>query len=538
MKVSISIAVACVALSQESPAQVGRDSTTDWLVSANSEVEGYLRTLQLVGAVPLYPWSIRAFSAAELRGLAPADTMHPWARSLSPDARAAHWRFISPDAGVIYNSRFPYGSNDGPVWAGRGVTSTLTLGVRATYGVFDLIVAPQLFRAQNAEFPLAPNGLTGTTAFANARFPTRIDYPQRFGTTPYQRVDPGQSTARVSVLGISAGVSTANEFWGPAVAEPFLLSNNAAGFRHVFFGTAQPLGVGGMRVHLRTIAGRLDQSEYSTTDMTGIGRYLSGLVGVVTFRQLPGLELGGGRLFHNTFADSNVTLREVVAPVFQALLKVDRAKALGTFAGDEPDNQLASIFGRWVFLESGFEVYGEYGREDNAYDLRDLLEEPDHDVAFILGFRKAWKRPQRRIVILRSEVFNARLSHLYVVRQQQVPYVHDGGVNQGHTNLGQILGAPDLFGGGGQLLAVETYGANGRTSVQYSRTLRGQLSFGERGPRISPFDVVHAITVEQMSFFRGFDFVRGVTAVYELDRDFSGDDAVNVRVTAGVRAHW
>ena len=531
------IAVACISLAGRADAQLRRDGAVDWLASANSEAERYLRTLQLVGASPLYPWSLRAFSADEMRALAPSGTLHPWGSSLGAPGHASRIRTIAPEVGVIYNSRIPYGSNDGPVWAGRGLTTTLTLGARAAYGPFDVIVAPELFRAENADFPIAPNGLTGPFAFADARYAGNIDNPQRFGTTPYQRFDLGQSTARVTLLGATAGVSTANEFWGPAVAEPFLFSNNSAGFRHLFFGTARPLGLGGIAVHLRGIAGKLEQSDYSTTDMVGRGRYLSGLVGVITVRQLPGLELGGGRLFHNIFADSTVTFRKVIRPVFQGLLKDSRAAALGTVTGDEPDNQLASVFARWVFPASGFELYGEYGREDNAFDLRDLGEEPDHDVAVIIGFRKAWRRSAGRIVVLRSEIFNDRLSHIDPLRGESVPYIH-GNVTQGHTNLGQILGAPDLKGGGGQSFAIETFTTRGHATIEYSHALRGQLSFGERRPGYSPFDVTHALTFEQTTFHGGLDFVRGVTAAYELNRDFSGDDVFNLRLTASLRAHW
>ena len=290
-------------------------------------------------------------------------------------------------------------------------------------------------------------------------------------------------------------------------------------------------------MHVRAIAGKLEQSDYSTTNMVGRGRYLSGLVGVVTIRQLPGLEFGGGRLFHNIFADSTVTFGKIIRPVLHGLLKDQRAAALGTASGDEPDNQLASLFVRWVFPASGLEVYGEYGREDNAFNLRDLGEEPDHDVGVILGFRKAWKRSLDRIVVLRSEVFNDRLSHLDPLRGETVPYIHTY-VTQGHTNLGQILGAADLKGGGGQSLALETYTSRGHVTLEYSHTLRDQLLFGERQPGLSPFDVTHALSFKQTSFHGGLDFVRGVTAAYELNRDFTGDDVFNLRLTAALRAHW
>jgi hypothetical protein len=527
---------AVVTLSRPAAAQVQRDSSVDWLVSAGSVAEEYLRVLQLVDLAPTYPWSVRAFSSSELRKLAPSAVAHPWANAFTAREHAGVLTLTGAEAGFIYNSRFPYGSNDGAVWAGRGLTSTFTAGARLAYGPAELIVAPMFFRAQNTAFPIAPNGRLGPLAFADART-SGIDQPQRFGDTPYQRLDPGQSTARLSGFGFAGGFSTANEGWGPSTAEPFLLGNNAAGFRHLFLGTARPLGLAGIAVHFRAIAGKLDQSDYFPPPIVGNGRYLSGLVGVVTARQLPGLELGAGRLFHNNFADSSVTLGKVLRPVYQGLLKKGRAASLGTTTGDEPDNQLASLFGRWVFPSSGVEVYGEYGREDSGFDLRDVIVEPDHDVGIIVGFKKGWKRPTGAISVLSAEIFNDRLSHLNPVRGQTVPYVHSP-IIQGHTERGQILGAPDLRGGGGESLTFESYTADGRASLQYTRASRIQQDFSERQPGKSPFDVMHSLDFTRTRFRPFADLTAGATAVYESNRDLSGGNVFNLRVSAQFSAHW
>ena len=526
---------AVVTLSRPATAQVKRDSSVDWLVSAGSAPEEYLRVLQLVGLAPLYPWSLRAFSSDELRKLAPGAVAHPWAAAFSAREHAPAFSLTGAELGLVYNSRIPYGSNDGAVWAGRGLTTVVTAGARLAYGPAEVIVAPIFFRAQNTYFPIAPNGRLGSLAFADAQTIT-IDQPQRFGDQPYQRLDPGQSTARLSGFGFTGGVSTANEGWGPSTAEPFLLGNNAAGFRHLFLGTARPLGLAGIAVHARAIAGKLDQSDVFVP-MGTQGRYMSGIVGVVTARQLPGLELGAGRLFHNYYQDSSVTLRKLLRPVFQGLLKNGRAAALGTTTGDEPDNQLASLFGRWVFPASGVEIYGEYGREDSGYDLRDVILEPDHDVGIILGFKKGWKRPDGALFVLNAEVFNDRLSHLDPIRPQAVPYIHEP-IRQGHTERGQILGAPDLRGGGGESLTFDSYTGDGSASVRYTRASRIQQSFNARQPGKSPFDITHSLDYRRTTFRHFGDITAGATAVYETNRDLSGGNVFNVNVSTQFSAHW
>ncbi|HEX8360753.1 MAG TPA: hypothetical protein VF613_11615, partial [Longimicrobium sp.] len=52
--------------------------------TAASDAEGYLRTLQVAGMAPLYPWSLRSFSPGEIDRLAPTHRAHPWAARFQP----------------------------------------------------------------------------------------------------------------------------------------------------------------------------------------------------------------------------------------------------------------------------------------------------------------------------------------------------------------------------------------------------------------------------------------------------------------------
>ena len=89
-------------------------------VFVGSEAERYLRVLQLAGHAPVYPWSIRGLGARDLDRAAPADSAgHPWAAAMDfrrrPGARVS---LVGPTVAGRFNSAFPYGGNDGPVWAG------------------------------------------------------------------------------------------------------------------------------------------------------------------------------------------------------------------------------------------------------------------------------------------------------------------------------------------------------------------------------------------------------------------------------------
>jgi hypothetical protein len=83
------------------------------------------------------------------------------------------------------------------------------------------------------------------------------------------------------------------------------------------------------------------------------------------------LELGGARLFHSHYpADGNIWPQ--VQRVGQGFFYNG-----GDPVGGLQQNQLASVWGRWVF--SGAEVWGEFMRNDASLDTRDFWQQPDHN---------------------------------------------------------------------------------------------------------------------------------------------------------------
>lgn len=499
-------------------------------VFAGGEMENYLRYLQTLGVVPLYPWGVRAFSPTELDGLLPADTSHPWAARYDFAARRAGRSFawLSPAAGTRINTTFPFGYNDGPVWTGRGVTLDVQGGFAARAGVLSLTVAPQAFLAQNAVFALMPNGAGGNLAYGDGVSAGAIDRPQRFGAGAYARLDPGQSTLRVDWRKLAVGLTTANQYWGPAREFPIMLGNNAPGFPHAFLGTARPVDLWLLRVHGRLIWGRLAQSAFSPETAAAGVRFGTGIVLAFTSRWVPGLELGVTRFSHRPWPAGGPSLDD-----FLRMLR--SSQGMGAL-NVEQDNQLATAFFRWVAPRSGFEVYGEYGRDDYNGSLRDFIEEPDHIGGYTIGFRKISRRRDGRLLAVRAEIQNLQFSRLAQGRSWAPFYTH-GGVRQGHTQLGQVLGSDAGLGGAGGVVAVESYSRRGRWTWAWTRILRQQRGdpSGAGPPDARGADVQHALAVERLVFRGRYDLLARTTAIYELNRDFRGD-AFNLNLVVGVRA--
>lgn len=510
--------------------------------TTGSDFEEYLRAIQIGGMAPLYPWSIRGFSRQEIDRLASADSAGPWKLG---DRFSRSNLSVGPVAlGATINSAYPYGFNDGPLWTGRGLTVAASGGISGYFGPISFAIAPVAFRAENRSFDLMPNGQTGAQAFNDGSYPASVDYPQRFGNVSYSRVDPGATYLRFDSRFITVGVSTANEWIGPATEFPFLLSNNAPGFPHLFAGSGSPWNIGLGRIHGRVMWGRLDQSDYSpvtggehyiTGVQTGTVRLMASVEGIFTPRGVPGLEIGVARFFHVPYRVGEPSGSFWKKPFKALFLKSEYAQ--GDTAG--ADNQLASIFFRWAFPKAGLEVYGERGYEDQFYDFREFITNLDHDREYMLGFQKILRKRANAFDVLRAEVVNYQTSTLLYTRPGEGSvYLHTT-LRQGHTSRGQLLGAyPGVGAAAGSVFSWTRYSPEKRTIFSFRRILRDQVGNFETTGIAYPkgSDVIVAVGAEQFRYGRYIDLGGRVEAMNDLNRNFTSDVG-NLNLQLTVRLH-
>jgi hypothetical protein len=514
------LAGAAVAGAQAAPWSVSGE------VYAGGELEDYLRLLQSTGKSALYPMSLRGLSVREVERLAPRDSLHPWAGRFdfgrpASGSTALQLRALAPRLGVIHNSAFPYGTNDGPVWAGRGLTTVAQAGFTARYRGVSLVVAPMAFRAENQDFDIV-DPPEGDQAYADWRHPLQIDLPQRFGDGAYTRIDPGESSLRIDAGPVALEASTANQVWGPAMEYPIVIGTNAPGFPHVILGSSRPLNVWIGRVHGRFVWGGLSQSPYSTMPADSSRRFVSGFVGTFTPRGVPGLELGAGRFFHTPWLEDGVSLAQIARP-FETLSKVNLVRKNGVeLEASVVANQIASAFFRWVLPRSGLDLFGEFASEDHRHNLRDFLLEPDHDTAYELGLRKVWGATDARFMALRAELVSGEASHLQRARRQEPFYIH-ARMRQGHTERGQILGTPAAYGGSASTLGLDLFHPGGRWSIDWQRTSQQRRgTFLEAGEIEEP-DVQQALGAEALVFRGRWELTGRLAGVYDFNRNFVGD---------------
>ena len=117
------------------------------------------------------------------------------------------------------------------------------------------------------------------------------------------------------------------------------------------------------------------------------------------------------------------------------------------------------------------------------------------------------------------------------MRAQTPPYVHNP-ITQGHTQLGQLLGAPGGFGGGTTVVAVDWVNAGGRRSITWRRVMREPV-LNTTDSR----DVIQAVTADWVIFRPRIDLKPEATAFYNLNGAGSGN-VLHVRLALSGLVHW
>lgn len=507
-------------------------------VLPGSDVESFMRFAQSLGLTASMPWSVRAFSTRDLKALRIRTvdlwTPHQMTRATTEGRRLVRGLLAPVTVDAWYNTAYPYGMNDGAAWIGRGLSLQTSFGATLEIGPLELSLRPIAFWAENADFQMLRPSRDSLGPFVDPLMPTSVDRPQRFGTREYWQLDLGASGVRLDFAGISIGLTNQHQVWGPMTEFPLIMGRNAAGFLHVHAGTSQPLKLPFIFVHGRVIYASLEQSEFSPVRDGPSRRFGSGAVVAVQPTLIPGLEFGAARFFSLTWPHSGLNSR-YFTHLFEGFLK-PKGNAVFAPTPTDPttstDNQLASVFARWVFPASGVEVYGEYGREDHNASARDALLEPDHSAAIALGVRKAWKAGGA-LFAGRAEIVNHQPSSLARHRGQGSWYVH-GYARQGHTHRGQLLASPVAVGSGaGTFASMERFGSSGVTRLCGKRFVVRDLWSRDRKP-----EVQYGLCAEHQTKLNAkSNLLLGADVVNHLNRNASRD-GINLRLRASWTFDW
>lgn len=356
------------------------------------------------------------------------------------------------------NTAYADDRNNGMLWAGRGVSFGVGAGFALTVGPFRAALVPEIAFQQNAAFEIPPAFAPDLDELADP-LTADIDLPQRFGRYAFWTLHPGSSYARLDLGGFAAGVSTENIWVGPAIRYPLIMSNTAPGFAHAFVGTSRPVDLFLFRLDVDVTLGRLVESEYFDFDGDNDVHRLLLWTAALEPRGLRGLTLGAARA-HRITPGARIEVEDLV-----------RGSGIN-LAG----NELVSLFARWVLPESDAEVYAEWARDDRYATIQDdLLTEPDHSQAYMVGFQKVWPTGAHAWRV------HAEVAHLQEQQElrpgRPLPLFYTNfEVRQGHTHRGQLLGASIGPGADAQFLAVDRLLPAGWAGAFVERVRRADAS--------------------------------------------------------------
>lgn len=381
-------------------------------------------------------------------------------------ARRRPFSIVFPTLNFVNNSKLPYGQNDGALWAGIGANARVLGGFTVSMGPLRLVAIPELGYSANNRFPINPTDtrFTPTLLYRRARnnfslpwnnFPYSIDLPWRFGTAPLNKLYPGQSSLTLTAGPVEAGFATENEWWGPAIRNPIIMSDNAPGMPHGFLRTSRPWNTRLGMWEARWIVGSLQESDYWTKIVPEDDiRSLSSIA--ISWQRSPrsGVTLGFLRSVYSVASGYG----DVAGNLFDFIKNTGHpnARAISDPTVEPGKDQLFSIFGRWAVPAYGLESYVEWGRAEFPVNLRDFLDQPNHTRGYTAGLQ--WARPIGGNAHFRvqGEVTNVEQSPTWQFRPLGSWYTSRS-VYQGYTNLGQLIGAGLGPGSSGQWVSADYY---------------------------------------------------------------------------------
>jgi hypothetical protein len=464
-------------------------------------VRRVLPTLPAVsGVVTASGDSVDQLRLAQLLGKAPEEGLMLRSTSTLTDpvrngTAARMFTIVFPYVSYVDNTRLPFGQNDGALWAGVGANVRALGGFTITAGPVRLVAIPELVYSANNRLPIdpsnprfipQPNLLAGRDHYSSPwnQFPYSIDMPWRFGAEPIKKVYPGQSSITVTAGPAQVGAATENEWWGPALRNPIVMSDNAAGFPHAFIRSSHPLNTIIGRFDARWIWGSLEESSFFDNSSRDNSRSLSAIA-VSWKRNAQGaLTLGFTRAVFASL-DSGGT---AFSHLFDALKGVGHpdARAITDRTMEPGSDQIMSLFARYALPVYGLETYVEWGRGDFPVSIRDFLEEPEHSRAYTVGLQ--WVRPilsDGRIRV-QGEVTNEEQSTSYRFRPVGSLYTSRS-VVQGYTNYGQIIGSGIGPGSSSQWFATDFFKGGWQGGITLGRT-----RFNNDAYYLLPFELSYA----------------------------------------------
>lgn len=366
--------------------------------------------------------------------------------------RSVKLKLYGPEWFNSYNTKAPYGQNDGALWQGKGYNTSLTAGARLEAFGFEATFKPQVSWSQNREFDYMP-GVYGSEY--SYFWKGNIDLVQRYGDSSFWTFDWGDTEIRYSWNNFTVGFGFQSPWLGPAWLNPMLGSNNAGTYPKFDIGLRKTkIYMPYTNWYLGEIEGRawlgyLTESDYFDNDSTNDHRQLTGFSVAYSPSILPELTLSINKI---SLARWDEKSAKYLNPLYDS---------------NEVEDQKVSFGADLLFPTVGFEVYGELGIDD--YNGRGFAD-PFHTMIYTVGtikeltfIKKVTKSKLESELIF--EWSNFGMSQDFQLEWKYMGYYSHSLISQGYTQNGQIIGAGSGYFGNSQYIALRTYFSKGNVTL-------------------------------------------------------------------------
>ncbi len=359
---------------------------------------------------------------------------------------------------IEFNSKIPYKTNNGTMIPNRGYQHLISLGIEGNLGPLYYRFNPEHHFAQNLNFDGFPDSHYDYIWAKRYKLWNRIDLPERHGENRHNNFFLGQSYLKFKINKFSVGISNENIWWGPSIRNSIMMSNNSRGFRHITVNSNKPIETFIGNFEFQLISGRLESSGFTPPNpeyefagsklyvpkINQIGekndwRYLQAIILTYNPKFLPDIHLGYIRWaqMYSALVEGKYAYfmpgKPTYFPVFQNLFR----KADSYIDLERQTDQSAGFFFLWTDSTMNSEIYSEFYYNDSKQNLRDLLLDTDHALAYTIGFRKFFKKNN---FILSWEWTKMEQSASRTLRNAGSWYEH-AFVYDGYTNRGEVLGS-------------------------------------------------------------------------------------------------
>jgi hypothetical protein len=345
------------------------------------------------------------------------------------------------------NNNIGIGSNDGSLLPSVGKQSRYHFDVSAKWKKIILQLGPEYITGDNKAalpFLLNPQDPNYMARYYLSTV-NKIDMYWRFGSSPFSKFSLGQSSLRYQDDNFSFGVSTENIWWGPALHNSLVMSNNATNFPYITFNTVKPLKTKIGSFEGQIIYGNLENPQYEHPDhermktiwLAGIAkkdtsdRSIAGFVATWSPKWVKNFYMG---LASSTSAYRNSVNRKAVSfPFFTSYKPI----------------KLGSFFLRYNMPKDNAEIYFEFGRADKMATPFNIIKD-SIPMGYTAGIRKFMpifhgkshffigmeitrlELPDPRLVFTPNSPFGLPLTNSWYTASD---------ITQGYTNNGQVIGA-------------------------------------------------------------------------------------------------